>query len=70
VFVSVPGRSKEDAFKIGREIADYITSKSPAEVVLKFEKVYESSILVTKKRYVGSSYESEDQLLPHLDAKG
>jgi len=70
VFVSVPGRSKIDAFEIGRHIAESITSKLPSEVVLKFEKVYEACILVTKKRYVGWSYETEDQLLPHLDAKG
>jgi DNA polymerase elongation subunit (family B) len=68
--VHLPGRSKDDAFLIGREIAEYITAKSPPEVILKFEKVYLPSILVTKKRYVGNSYEAEDQIQPHLDAKG
>lgn len=70
VFVSLPGRNRSDAFKIGKEISEEITAKSPAEVILKFEKVYESCILVTKKRYVGWSYETESQILPHLDAKG
>ena len=70
MFIHLPGRSKEDAFRIGHEIAEYITSKCPPEVILKFEKVYDPCILVTKKRYVGNSYETEDQIKPHLDAKG
>jgi DNA polymerase zeta len=63
------GRSKETAFKIGREIAETITKMSPPEVVLKFEKVYYPCILASKKRYVGASYEEEEQDKFHLDAK-
>ena len=44
------GRTKEEAFKIGREIADRITALSPPDVVLKFEKVYLPCILISKKR--------------------
>ncbi len=69
VFVELQGRSKEDAFRIGNEIAQEITSKSPADVLLKFEKVYFPCVLVTKKRYVGCSFETLTQP-PHLDAKG
>jgi len=58
------------AFRIGQAIADHITSLCPAEVILKFEKVYFPSVLVTKKRYVGNMYETPHQTLPHFEAKG
>ena len=63
VFVQLPGRTKETAFKIGNEMAKYITSLNPDNVVLKFEKVYFPCFLVSKKRYVGYSYETEDQVI-------
>ena len=69
-FISLPGRSKEDAFKIGHEIADTITSMNPAPMKLKFEKVYHPCILMSKKRYVGFKYETVQQLEPDFDAKG
>ena len=70
VFVLLKGRSKEEAFRIGNQIASEITAKSPQDVLLKFEKVYLPCILVTKKRYVGYAYESVGQEVPHFDAKG
>jgi hypothetical protein len=72
LFVHLPGRTLAQAFQIGEDIAREITAKTPADVVLKFEKVYYPSILVTKKRYVGYSYESLTPPMgrPHLDAKG
>jgi hypothetical protein len=57
VFVHLPGRNLEQAFKIGEEIAFQMTSLTPEDVVLKFEKVYYPSFLVSKKRYVGNCYE-------------
>ena len=39
VFVLLRGRSKEEAFQIGEDIASYITGRSPPDVVLKMEKV-------------------------------
>lgn len=57
VFVHLPGRDLQQAFKIGEEIALEITSKTPEDVVLKFEKVYYPCLLVSKKRYVGNCYE-------------
>lgn len=70
LFVYLPGKYKEEAFKIGKEMAEYITSKNPNPITLKFEKVYHPSILMAKKRYVGYSYESSDQEEPKFDAKG
>ena len=73
IFVEVQGRSKEDAFLLGQEIAKDVTSSFPSPIVLKFEKVYYPCIMVTKKRYVGRMFESIADLKQgegHLDAKG
>ncbi|GAB4855556.1 hypothetical protein Ancab_024175 [Ancistrocladus abbreviatus] len=70
MFVLLKGRSLRDAFKIGQEIASTISAMNPNPVTLKMEKVYQPCFLITKKRYVGYSYESLDQLKPIFDAKG
>ncbi|KAK8698089.1 hypothetical protein V6N13_114220 [Hibiscus sabdariffa] len=70
MFVLLKGRSVEESFKIGREIATAITAMNPYPVTLKMEKVYHPCFLLTKKRYVGYSYESADQAKPIFDAKG
>ncbi|CAM6067733.1 unnamed protein product [Sphagnum tenellum] len=70
MFVHLEGRTKEDAFKIGQEIAAAVTAMNPTPVTLKMEKVYHPCVLLTKKRYVGYSFESPGQLKPIFDAKG
>lgn len=70
LFVLVPGRSRNEAFQIGSEIAETVTSQNPFPVRLKLEKVYHPSILQTKKRYVGYMYETPDQTTPIYEAKG
>lgn len=39
LFVYLPGRTKDEAFRIGNEIADTVTSLNPKPIKLKFEKV-------------------------------
>ncbi|MCJ1245822.1 DNA polymerase zeta [Trapelia coarctata] len=70
LFVYLRGRTREEAFDIGNEIAKTITDMNPRPVKLKFEKVYLPSILLAKKRYVGFKYESKNQKEPDFDAKG
>ncbi|KAI9322888.1 hypothetical protein BX666DRAFT_1899270 [Dichotomocladium elegans] len=70
VFVYLPGRTRDEAFKIGNSIAETITSMNPSPVRLKFEKVYHPCILLAKKRYVGFKYEYPKQEVPEFDAKG
>lgn len=70
MFVLLKGRSLKEAFTVGREIASAITEMNPSPVALKMEKVYYPCFLLTKKRYVGYSYESPDQSKPVFDAKG
>ena len=42
MFVLLEGRSRQDAFRIGQEIAAAITAANPSPVVLKMEKVQDS----------------------------
>ncbi|CAM9503802.1 unnamed protein product, partial [Sphacelaria rigidula] len=39
LFIELPGRSLEEAHRIGREMAAAVTRSCPPDVVLKFEKV-------------------------------
>lgn len=70
LFVYLKGRTKDQAFDLGGEIAKAITEMNPRPVKLKFEKVYFPCVLLAKKRYVGYKYESRNQLKPEFDAKG
>ncbi|KAF9526453.1 hypothetical protein CPB83DRAFT_462528 [Crepidotus variabilis] len=70
VFVYLPGKTKEQAFAVGYDIAETITSMNPAPIKLKFEKVYLPCVLMAKKRYVGFKFESIDEVEPTFDAKG
>nr|POE90174.1 dna polymerase zeta catalytic subunit [Quercus suber] len=70
LFVYLKGRTRDDAFKIGDEIAKAVTNMNPRPVKLKFEKVYHPCVLLAKKRYVGFKYESPTQTEPEFDAKG
>lgn len=70
LFIYLKGRTRDQAFDIGNEIAKAVTDMNPRPVKLKFEKVYHPCVLLAKKRYVGYKYESRDQLVPEFDAKG
>ncbi|KAH6917376.1 hypothetical protein BKA70DRAFT_332306 [Coprinopsis sp. MPI-PUGE-AT-0042] len=70
MFIYLRGRTKEEAFRIGYEIADTVTAMNPTPIKLKFEKVYLPCVLMAKKRYVGFKYETIDATEPGFDAKG
>ncbi|KAF8359140.1 rev-3, partial [Pristionchus pacificus] len=70
LFVLVQGATMEEAFKVGKAIADDVTADNPAPVVLKLEKVYNGCVLQTKKKYAGMSFESENEKEGKFDAKG
>ena len=46
LFVLVKGASKDEAFRIGREICEQVTAQNPKPVKLKLEKVDITSIFV------------------------
>uniref|UniRef100_A0A915CSK1 DNA polymerase n=1 Tax=Ditylenchus dipsaci TaxID=166011 RepID=A0A915CSK1_9BILA len=70
IFILFKDRTKAEAFSIGSQIAHDITISNPYPVKMKFEKVMQPSVLLSKKRYVGMSYESVDQKIGIFDAKG
>ncbi|KAF7730556.1 DNA polymerase zeta [Apophysomyces ossiformis] len=70
VFVYLPGKTRDEAFAIGDEIAATVTKMNPAPVKLKFEKVYHPCVLLAKKRYVGFKYEKPTDETPEFEAKG
>ncbi|OQD83288.1 hypothetical protein PENANT_c017G06835 [Penicillium antarcticum] len=70
LFVYLKGRTRDQAFDIGEEIAQAVTDMNPRPVKLKFEKVYHPCLLLAKKRYVGFKYEYRTQTKPEFDAKG
>lgn len=70
LFIHLPGRTKEEAFVIAQEIVNHVTSTNPKPVKLKFEKIYQPCVLVSKKRYVGYAYTSVGQEKPIFDDKG
>lgn len=70
LFVYFPGRSKEDAFKFGKVLAEEVSQFMPDPVKLKFEKVYHPCVLLAKKRYAGNCFEYELQVKGKFEAKG
>ena len=70
VFVQLPGRSVTEAFDFGEAFCKAVTDANPPPVQLKLEKVYDGSIMQTKKKYCGMKYESRDQKEPTFEAKG
>ena len=57
------------AFRLGEALADKITDRFPAQVVIEMEKIYFPMLMVTKKRYAGLKYtrvEAPDE----VDVKG
>lgn len=43
LFIYLPGKTKDQAFRIGQDMADSITQMNPAPIKLKFEKVSNKS---------------------------
>lgn len=56
------GRTCEEAYHIGQEIADVVTKANPSPVRLQYEKVYSKCVLVSKKRYAGYKLERLDDI--------
>jgi DNA polymerase zeta len=60
LFIYLPGKTKEEAFRIGNDIADQVTAHNPPPIKLKFEKVgvrvFESGAAVDCKRFTSRAF--------------
>lgn len=73
IFVKLEGSTMKNAFRVGKEIVEMVSKINPAPVTLKFEKVYSSSFILSKKRYAGMAYETYQDYIKGnsiFDAKG
>ena len=60
IFVKFPGKTLEQAIKLGQESADMITKRCPHKAfVIGYEKTFYPFILFCRKRYVGMKYEED-----------
>ncbi|XP_019263187.1 PREDICTED: DNA polymerase delta catalytic subunit isoform X1 [Nicotiana attenuata] len=59
----------EEAMKLGREAADYISETFIKPIRLEFEKIYYPYLLISKKRYAGLLWTNPDKH-DKMDAKG
>lgn len=70
VFIKLPGRTVKEAFEFGEQFCHAVTASNPPPVQLKLEKVYQGSMMQTKKKYCGMKFESKEQKKPTFEAKG
>ena len=59
----------EEAMKLGKDAADYVTQYFVQPIKLEFEKVYCPYLLMNKKRYAGLLW-TKPEKFDKLDAKG
>ncbi|VDP16862.1 unnamed protein product [Soboliphyme baturini] len=69
VMVSFGVDSVADAMALGREGAEYVSSRFPPPIKLEFEKVYYPYLLISKKRYAGIYY-TKPEIYDKMDCKG
>ena len=69
VMVKFGVASIEEAMKLGKEAAEYVTQYFVQPIKLEFEKVYCPYLLMNKKRYAGLLWTKPDKY-DKIDAKG
>ncbi|XP_043268576.1 DNA polymerase delta catalytic subunit isoform X2 [Venturia canescens] len=69
VMVNFGVKEIEEAMKLGREAAEYVTDKFIKPIKLEFEKVYFPYLLINKKRYAGLYFTRPDKY-DKMDCKG
>ncbi|KAK0090917.1 hypothetical protein PV325_000083 [Microctonus aethiopoides] len=69
VMVKFGTKKIEEAMKLGREAAEYVSSKFINPIKLEFEKVYFPYLLINKKRYAGLYFTRPDKY-DKMDCKG
>lgn len=69
VMVKFGVKTLEESMELGREAADYVSSKFVKPIKLEFEKVYYPYLLINKKRYAGLYFTKPDKY-DKMDCKG
>ena len=59
IFVKTKISDLEEAEKLGNKISEFISSNLPGYLLLEFEKIYKSFLILTKKRYAGWKFERD-----------
>ena len=70
MFIQFPHSTRAQAFEQSHLLVKALNQLYPSPIKIKFEKIYMQSVLASKKRYVGLSYETLDQKQGKFDAKG
>ncbi|GBP55662.1 DNA polymerase delta catalytic subunit [Eumeta japonica] len=69
VMVKFGVKTLEESMQLGREAAEYVTTKFVKPIKLEFEKVYYPYLLINKKRYAGL-YFTKPEKYDKMDCKG
>ncbi|XP_038215497.1 DNA polymerase delta catalytic subunit [Zerene cesonia] len=69
VMVKFGVKTLEESMELGREAADFVSSKFVKPIKLEFEKVYYPYLLINKKRYAGL-YFTKPETYDKMDCKG
>ncbi|XP_078043846.1 DNA polymerase delta 1, catalytic subunit isoform X1 [Augochlora pura] len=69
VMVNFGVKAIEEAMELGKEAAEFVTSKFQKPIKLEFEKVYFPYLLINKKRYAGLYFTRPDKY-DKMDCKG
>lgn len=70
MFIQFPHSTRAQAFEQSHLLVKALNQLYPSPIKIKFEKIFMQSVLASKKRYVGMSYETVDQQHGKFDAKG
>lgn len=69
VMIKFGNKTLEECMELGREAAEYVSSKFIKPIKLEFEKVYFPYLLISKKRYAGL-YFTRPETYDKMDCKG
>ncbi len=71
IFIKTNTTDLEEAEKEGIKISSFVTEELPGVLDLKFEKIYKTFLILTKKRYAGWKFEKDgDKWKDKIEMKG
>jgi DNA polymerase I len=71
IFLETDLEDLGEARRIGEEVSKYVTESLPGFLELKFEKIFKTFLILTKKRYAGWAFEPTDgEWKEYIDMKG